>query len=67
LEARNPQGFTALFYAALMNHLEAAQALIAAGADVNYPTKQGWLPLVVAREKKHAEMERMLKAGAREA
>jgi ankyrin repeat protein len=47
---REPDGgeLTALVYAARAGHLEAAHALLDAGADVNQVTRYGWSPLLAA-------------------
>ena len=42
LQARTPQGETALMIAAIRGHLNEARALVVRGADVN---KTGWTPL----------------------
>jgi uncharacterized protein len=47
---------TALVYAARAGHLEAARALIQAGADVNQITGYGWSPLLAATQNRNYQL-----------
>ena len=59
---REPDGgaLTALIYAARTGSIEAAQALIAAGADVNQTSRYGWSPLLAATHNNNLQMGRYL-------
>lgn len=57
LSIQNPQRETPLMLAAITNHLDWAQKLIAKGADVNQP---GWTPLHYAATKGNIEIMRLL-------
>ena len=49
-----------------MGHLEVVRALIAAGADVNLPNKDGLTALILAAKKGHLEVVQVLiAAGAK--
>lgn len=49
-------GLTALVYAARSGSIEAAQALLDAGADVNQVTNYGWSPLLAATQNRNYKM-----------
>ena len=53
-------GMTALLYAAREGHLEAARALVEAGADVNLPNGDKFTPLVMAIINGHFELGKYL-------
>jgi ankyrin repeat protein len=55
---REPDGgeLTPLVYAARAGHIEAAQALLDAGADVNQTTRYGWSPLLAATQNRNYRM-----------
>jgi ankyrin repeat protein len=57
-EPREPDGgeLTALVYAARAGHLEAARALLDAGADVNQATRYGWTPLLAATHNRNYKL-----------
>lgn len=61
-EARQPDGggLTALVYAARSGSIEAAQALLAGGADVNQVTRYGWSPLLAATQNRNYRMGKFL-------
>jgi ankyrin repeat protein len=65
VNAAQPDGATAIQWAAYRNDVEMADLLIAAGADVNKPNRDGATPLWLAAENGNASMlERLLKGGA---
>jgi ankyrin repeat protein len=65
VNARQADGTTALYWAALNNDVETARLLIRAGADVKTPNRYGVAPLSVACINGSAPMiELLLKAGA---
>jgi ankyrin repeat protein len=66
LEAVNITGFSALHHAAEAGSMEAAQALLAAGADPAHANNAGMLPAATARELGHAALADLLEAAARE-
>jgi ankyrin repeat protein len=55
---REPDGgeLTPLVYAARAGHIEAAQALLDAGASVNQTTRYGWSPLLAAAQNRNYQM-----------
>ncbi len=53
-------GLTALLYAARDGCYECVEALIGAGADVNYPTPEGVTPLALALDNDHNEVAKTL-------
>ena len=59
---REPDGgeITPLVYAARAGHIEAAQALLNAGADVNQTTRYGWSPLLAATQNRNYRMATFL-------
>ena len=58
-------GLTALVFAARQGDVESAQALLAAGADVNQTTEFGWTPLLAAVHNRHYRLAmRFLERGA---
>jgi len=61
-QQREPDGgeLTALVYAARAGSIEAARALLAAGADVNQTTRYGWSPLLAATQNQNYQMGRFL-------
>ena len=65
VNARHPDGSTALVWAAYHDNLEMAELLIAAGADVNAANEYGEMPLSVASHNRNAALvQGLLKAGA---
>jgi ankyrin repeat protein len=65
VNAPQPDGATAIAWAAHWDDLDTADLLIAAGADVNAPNDLGVTPLMLASTNGSAPMiERLLKAGA---
>ena len=65
VNAAQPDGATAIQWAAYRNDIEMADLLIGAGADVNKPNRDGATPLWLAAENGNAAMlERLLKGGA---
>ena len=65
VDARQPDGATALQWAAHWNDLQAADLLLEAGADVNAANNLGVTPLALACENASlALVERLLEAGA---
>ena len=65
VDARQPDGATALHWAAHWNHVETARLLIAAGGDVNATNDLGVTPLTLAALNASAEMaDILLRAGA---
>jgi ankyrin repeat protein len=65
VNAAQPDGATALAWAAHWNDLEMADMLLAAGADVNAANEYGVTPLMLANTNRSAAMaERLLKAKA---
>jgi ankyrin repeat protein len=59
---REPDGgeLTALVYAARAGHIEAARALLDAGADVNQVTRYGWSPLLAATQNRNYVLGKFL-------
>ncbi len=59
---RQPDGgeLTALVYAARSGSIDAARALLEAGADVNQVTRYGWSPLLAATQNRNYQMGRFL-------
>ncbi|MDR2214220.1 MAG: ankyrin repeat domain-containing protein, partial [Nevskiaceae bacterium] len=59
---REPDGgaLTALVYAARTNAIDAAQALLDGGADVNQTTRYGWSPLLAATQNQNYQMAKFL-------
>jgi uncharacterized protein len=53
-------GLTALLYAARSGCYECVEAMIGAGADVNYPTPEGVTPLMIALDNDHNEVAKLL-------
>jgi len=53
---RDGGGLTALVLAAREGCLECAEALVAAGADVNQTTNYGWSPLLTATQNRHYKL-----------
>jgi len=53
-------GLTALLYAARDGCYDCVDALIAAGAEVNYPTPEGVTPLMLALDNDHNEVAKLL-------
>ncbi|HTW64808.1 MAG TPA: ankyrin repeat domain-containing protein [Bryobacteraceae bacterium] len=53
-------GLTALLYAARDGCYDCVDALITAGADVNYPTPDGVTPLMLALDNDHNEVAKLL-------
>jgi ankyrin repeat protein len=53
-------GLTALLYAARSGCYDCAEALIAAGADVNRPTPEGVTPLMLALDNDHTDVAKLL-------
>lgn len=60
LDAVNNTGFTALHHAAEAGSLEAARALLEAGADPLRPNNAGMLPTETARERRHPEVAALI-------
>jgi ankyrin repeat protein len=60
--AREPDGgeLTPLVYAARTGAIDAARALLEAGADVNQLTRYGWSPLLAATQNRNYQMGRFL-------
>ena len=66
VNAASQSGWTALMYAALGGHLEAAQALLGAGAQPDAANADGARALMLAAHQGHADVVRLLlQAGAR--
>jgi ankyrin repeat protein len=65
LEAENRTGFSALHHAAEAGSLEAARALLEAGADPTHPNKAGYTPAQTAREQGHEDVVALLEAAER--
>ncbi|HEX6996355.1 MAG TPA: ankyrin repeat domain-containing protein [Gammaproteobacteria bacterium] len=61
-QQREPDGgeLTALVYAARAGHLDAARALLEAGADVNQVTRYGWSPLLAATQNRNYQLGKFL-------
>jgi ankyrin repeat protein len=59
---RQPDGgeLTALVYAARTGSIDAARALLDAGADVNQVTRYGWSPLLAATQNRNYQMGKFL-------
>src|SRR5580704_9968786 len=53
-------GLTALLYAARGGCYACVEALIGAGADVNYPTPEGVTPLMIALDNDHNDVAKLL-------
>jgi ankyrin repeat protein len=53
-------GLTALLYAARSGCYDCVEALIGAGADVNYPTPEGVTPLMIALDNDHNGVAKLL-------
>ncbi len=53
-------GLTALLYAARDGCYDCVDALIGAGADVNYPTPEGVTPLMLALDNDHNDVAKLL-------
>jgi uncharacterized protein len=53
-------GLTALLYAARDGCYDCVEALLGAGADVNYPTPEGITPLMLALDNDHNEVAKLL-------
>ncbi len=53
-------GLTALLYAARGGCYDCVEALIGAGADVNYPTPEGITPLMIALDNDHNDVAKLL-------
>ncbi len=53
-------GLTALLYAARDGCFECVEALLAAGADINFPTPEGVTPLMLAVDNDHNEVAKLL-------
>ena len=65
VDARQPDGATALHWAMHREHVEMADLLIRAGADVGVANDLGVTPLLMASARGHGELvERLLAAGA---
>ena len=65
VDARQPDGATALHWAAHWNDVDTARALVTAGADVNAANDLGVTPLALAALNAGAEMaDTLLRAGA---
>ena len=65
VNARQPDGATALHWAMHREHVEIADLLIGAGADVDTANDLGVTPLLMASARGHGELvERLLAAGA---
>ena len=60
IEAENRTGFSALHHAAEAGSLEAARALLAAGADPLHANKAGRTPAVTARGQGNAEVAALI-------
>ncbi len=56
VSAKDKEGLTPLHFAALYDHKEIAELLIAKGADVNAKDKDGWTPLHETGKKDVAEL-----------
>ncbi|MBN1239615.1 MAG: ankyrin repeat domain-containing protein [Gammaproteobacteria bacterium] len=61
-EQREPDGgeLTPLVYAARTGSIDAARALLEAGADVNQVTRYGWSPLLAATQNRNYRMGKFL-------
>lgn len=61
-QRREPDGgeLTPLVYAARAGHLDAARALLEAGADVNQVTRYGWSPLLAATQNRNYQLGKFL-------
>ncbi len=53
-------GLTALLYATRDGCFECVEALLAAGADINFPTPEGVTPLMLAVDNDHNEVAKLL-------
>lgn len=62
IDARDDLGRTPLYWAARANHIDVCETLLAAGADVNAATPDGWTPLHTAVYNKEAEAVELLLA-----
>lgn len=60
--AENTYGWTPLFIACVDGHVEIAELLISAGAEVNKPDISGWLPIEHAALRGHLEISDKLVA-----
>jgi len=65
IEAENRTGFTALHHAAEVGALEAARALLLAGADARHLNKAGLTPARIARENGFESVAVLLEAAER--
>ena len=65
IDSTNLTGFTPLHHAAEMNSRQAAEALLAAGANPRLRTRAGDLPSEVARDRGYAELADLLAAAER--
>jgi ankyrin repeat protein len=53
-------GLTALLYAARNGCMDCVDALIASGADINFPTPEGITPLMIALDNDHNDVAKLL-------
>jgi ankyrin repeat protein len=60
IDARDPQGNTALLKAIENGYLESVKALVAAGAKLNLAGKDGWTPLALAKDKRRGDIVKFL-------
>ena len=60
VNAKSPDGSTALMEAALEGHAEIVRALLEAGADVNAKNNRGWTALLRAAQEGDADVVRLL-------